>query len=230
MKYYSSIFLPVIVPFFLSNTIRQEGKPKLAKTFQTVSNANDVLKDGNLSVYEVRFTYTGYVSLSGDSPDCPVGSGGKVTLTGLLNGAENVPANDDVYYEGTLKMDMNIGICSSKRQANGEDVLCNITVGGRGEVKTTLEIYSGGRGGYIQIKDTTSRGFIKNVGGTCDPEQTDEERKMVPLKSIASVFNGLELPVLSIVRTLGELEVNKKYEDPMGNGKVVVEVLRVVKP
>lgn len=226
MKYFNSIFLLFIAPLFLSGIINQKSKLKLSKT----TRVNEKFKGSTLSVYEVRLTYTGYVSLSGDARDCPVGSGGKVILTGFLKGPENVSADDDVYYEGTLQMDMNIAICSAKRQANGEDVLCSITVSGKGEVKTTLEIYSGGRGGYFQIKDTTSRGFIKNIGGTCDPEQTNEERKMVPLKSIASVFNGLELPMLSVVRTLRELIVNKKYEDQMGNGKVVIEILRVVNP
>jgi hypothetical protein len=228
---YNSIFLLLIAPLFLAGTIKLKSKLKLAKAFGTVSNVNDNLKGSNLSAYEVSFTYTGYVSLYGDSPECPVGSGGTVTLTGVLKGAENVPSDDDISYTGTLQMEMNIAICSMKRQPNGEDVFCSITVAGSGLVKTELEIQSDARGGYIQIKDTTSRGFTKNVGGTCGREQTDEERKMVPLKSIASVFNGLELQVLSVVRSLRELEVNKKYEQQMGNGnKVVVEVLRAVKP
>jgi len=231
MKYFNSIFLLLIAPFFLSGIMKQKSKLKLAQAFGTVSNVDNNLNGSNLSAYEVKFTYTGYLSLSGDASECPVGSGGTVTLTGVLKGDENVPPDDDISYTGTLQLDMNISICSVKRQANGEDVLCSITVAGSGPVKTELEIQSDARGGYIQIKDTTSQGFTKNVGGTCSPEQTDEERKMVPLKSIASVFNGLELPVLSVVRTLRELEVNKKYEDQMGNGnKVVVEVLKVVKP
>jgi hypothetical protein len=119
----------------------------------------------------------------------------------------------------------NIAICSVKRQANGEDVFCSITVEGKGLVKTKLEISSDTRGGYIQITDTTKSGFSKMVGGSCDPEQTDEERKMVPLKTIASVFNGLELPMLK-QRTLRV----GRYVGRIGNGEVVVEVLQVVKP
>ena len=102
MKYYNSIFLLLIVPLFLAGTIKQKSKPKFAKTIRTVSNVNDNLKGSNLSTQDVRFTFTGYVSLFGDSPECPVGSGGTVTLNGMLKGDENVAADDDVYYEGTL--------------------------------------------------------------------------------------------------------------------------------
>ena len=126
-------------------------------------------------------------------------------------------------------MNINIAICSAKRQGNGEGVLCGITVDGSGPVKTSLDIYADSRGGYIQIIDTTSKGFTKNVGGTCDLEETNEERQMVPLKNISSVFNGLDLRILAVVRTLGDLlHVKKPYEDQMGTGKVVVEVLRKI--
>ncbi len=228
MKYSNSIFLLVIVHLLLSTTGKQQRDFIQAKTTQPASDPNSVLKDRHISIYEVRFTYNGYVSFYGDSPDCPVGTGGYVTLTGRLKGDEQVGDADDVDYEGTLLMDMNIGICSAKRNPNGEDVLCNITVSGKGDVVTSLVIYFDGRGGYMKLTDTTSRGFARNVGGTCDTEQTDEERKMVPLKTIASVFNGCDMPAFSNVKTLGELELNKKYEDQWETGKVVFEVLRKV--
>src|SRR5687767_5916283 len=178
------------------------------------------------AVYEVIISFTGHTSLfGGTAEECGTRPNGIVVLSGLLEGRENGASNDDVIYTGTLQMIVEIDICSAKRQANGEDALCSITVGGSGLVKTTLEIYPDSRGGYIQIKDTTSRGFTKNVGGTCDPEQTDEERKMVPLKTIASIFNGKELPML-LRRTLHK----GIYQETDDQGNItVVEVLRKIR-
>lgn len=180
------------------------------------------------SGYEVRFTYTGYLSFYGAQRDCPVGAGGKVELTGILWGNENVGLHDDVDYLGTLDLDINIAICSAKRQPNGEDAWCSTTVKGKGPVKVSLEIYADQRGGYTKILDTTSKGFPKNVFGTCELEQTNDEREMVPLKSISSVFNGTELPILAVARRLGELQLNHPYEDPGETGKLVIEVLRKI--
>lgn len=223
MKNNKTIIFLLISPFLLSISNKQENKSNHIRTNGIEKIFGNDLKSDILSGYEVKFTYTGYVSFLGDAPDCQVGSGGKVTLTGILRGEENVRRSDDIYYEGTLQMDMNISICSVKRLTNGEDVLCSISVTGSGLVKTKLEIQFDGRGGYFQITDTTSRGFTKNVGGSCDPEQTDEERKMVPLQTIASVFNGLELPMLN-QRTL---QVGR-YVDRVDQGETVVEVLRKV--
>jgi len=43
------------------------------------------------------------------------------------------------------------------------------------------------------------------------------------------VFNGAEMPILAVARTLGELQLNHPYEDPGETGKVVIEVLRKIK-
>src|SRR5688572_13388698 len=127
---------------------------------------------------------------------------GKVVLSGLLEGTEFVGDADDIYYEGILNLEINnMDICSMKRLPNGEDKFCNIYVSGKGKVKTTLEIYSDGgdevRGAYIKIEsDSTVHGsFTKNVGGSCDTEQTVKERDMVPNKTIAAIFNGKDLPM-----------------------------------
>ncbi len=80
------------------------------------------------------------------------------------------------------------------------------------------------RGGYIQMRDTTSRGFTKHVTGSCDQEQLDEERDNVPLNTKACLFSGSELPML----TQRTLRVGRY----VGTGDlvgVVVEVLRKVK-
>jgi Calx-beta domain len=200
----------------------------LTDNIGTATIVNDDFRSGNLSaahlsVYEVRFTYTGYTTFYGTPADCPIRSNGKVVLSGLLEGAENVPADDDINYSGTLQLDIDIDICSMK----GEDdnaKSCGITVTGSGPVKTELEIYYDHRGGYIKVENKSGR-FIKNVSGSCDPLQINEERKMVPNRTIASVFNGLELPKL----TDRTLRVGRYVESNNGI-EIVVEVLRVVVP
>ena len=102
---------------------------------------------------------------------------------------------------------------------------CAITVTGSGLAKTELEIYYDGRGGYIKITDTTSRGFTKHAGGTCEPFEIGEEHKMIPLKTIATIFNGLELPMLT-QRTLREGPSQILQID---GGEVLVEVVRKIR-
>jgi hypothetical protein len=129
-------------------------------------------------------------------------------------------------------MIMGIDICSMTRQGNDEDKLCGIRVNGSGTVYTELEIYHGadaagkfdGRGGYIKIENKDGR-FRRTVEGECDDAQIDEEWTMVPNESIASVFNGKELPML-VSRTLQKGEFVDT--DPNGN-KTVVRVLRKIR-
>lgn len=204
----NKIIALLLIPVFILSSSK--------KNYPRYSNA--------LSAYDVRFTYTGYLSYYGAQRDCPVGAGGKVVLTGILYGNENVGVHDDVDYLGTLDLDINIAICSAKRQQNGEDAWCSTTVIGKGLVKFSLTIYGDQRGGFTQILDTTLKGFPKKVFGTCELEQTNDERNMVPLKSISSVFNGAELPILK-ARALAELQLNHPYEDPGETGKLVIEVL-----
>ncbi|TAL46548.1 MAG: hypothetical protein EPN92_06015 [Chitinophagaceae bacterium] len=216
----------LISPLFLSGIIKQKSKQKFAKAIGTVTNVNDDLKGSNVSAYKVKFTYTGYVSFLGKCPEA--GQNGTVVLTGQLTGTET-SSDDDILYRGILQLEINIDICSTKRQANGEDVRCIITVGGSGLVKTELEIQSDQRGGYIQIKDTTPSGFKKNVTGSCDPQEMIEEHAMVPIKSIASVFNGMELPMLT-QKTLRAQKYPQKYPPVrVDGGEIVVEVLQEVK-
>ncbi|MBI2729988.1 MAG: hypothetical protein HYX40_04420 [Sphingobacteriales bacterium] len=51
------------------------------------------------------------------------------------------------------------------------------------------------RGGYIKIEDNTNE-FVKMVFGSCDEKLKYEEQDMVPNKTIASIVNGAELPML----------------------------------
>jgi hypothetical protein len=228
MKNYHSIYLLPIVSLFLS-----ASNNYFAATHNSIHNyqlASPKKFDDPTTVYRVRLSFTGSTSLAGNSSDCPIGNG-KVVLSGLLEGSEFVGDADDIYYEGILNLEItNMDICSMKRLPNGEDKFCNITVTGSGKVKTTLEIYSDGgnrvRGAYIKIEnDSTLHGrFTRNVGGTCDPEQTNEERKMVPNETIASIFNGRDLPMLR-TRTLRV----GSYTDRGGDGVTVVEVLEKIR-
>ena len=196
----------------------------LADSIGTVTIVNDDFRGGNLSVYEVRFTYTGYTTFFGTPSDCPIRPDGKVVLTGLLAGAENVPSDDDISYRGTLQLDIDIDICSSKETGgNPPSVFCGITVIGSGPVKTDLEIYFDQRGGYIQTENESGR-FMKNVSGSCDQREINDELNMVPNKTIASIFNGLDLPMLKN-RTL----LVGRYVESADQGEIVVEVLRKVR-
>jgi hypothetical protein len=227
MKYYQSIFLLAISALFLC------GYNKQTTTLKKTTENRCSYSDGNLSVsplssYEVRFTYTGYTSFGGSLPDCPIRSNGTVKLAGVLVGNENVATDDDIVYTGSLQLDIDMDICSIKNVGD-QAKFCSITVTGSGTVKTELEIYYDGRGGYIQIRDTTSSGFRKNAVGTCDLAEIAEERTMIPLKTIASIFNGLDLPMLT-QRTLRTLQVGQRYKSQIAEGEVAVEVLRVVTP
>jgi hypothetical protein len=180
---------------------------------------------GNQAVYEVIISFTGYTSFFVTAAECGIRSDGVVVLSGLLSGIENVASDDDITYTGNLEMIIDIDICSIHQLPNGEDRFCGIRVDGSGTVYTELEIHydsdsTGGRGGYIKIENKDGR-FRRVVTGECG-EQVNEEWTMVPNKSIASVFNGKELPMLK-TRTLRK----GIYEetDEQGN-KTVVEVLR----
>jgi len=154
-----------------------------------------------LTSHQVEFTVTGFTSLFGTDPNvCGARTNGHVILSGLLSGDETVSSEDDVDYSGVLQLDIDIDVCSVMRLSNGEDKECSLSVFGYGPIPVELQIREGARGGYIKFNENypgPSLPFISNVTGSCDVEQTDEERKMVPYKTIASVFNGFELPMLT---------------------------------
>jgi hypothetical protein len=193
----------------------------IANSTGTVTIVNDDSRTG-FPTYEVRFTFKGFMSFFGGLQDCPVRPDGKVIMSGLLAGRENVTADEDISYTGTLQMDMDIDICSADIR---DDDTCRITIIGSGIVKTELKVSFDGRGAYIQLGKASNR-FIKNVSGTCDSLQKLEEFTMVPDKTIASAFKGTELAML-VNRTLRI----GRYVQPGPDGtEIVVEVLRVVKP
>ena len=215
MQHFRLITLLPIVTLFLSGSVENNRYRKLFF-------AGSVLTD--TSIYDVRFSFTGYQSFNGDATDCPIRPSGTVVLKGMLKGLEELSGTDDVSYSGILQLDMDIDICSAKGEGDNAKP-CSITVTGSGLVKTELEIYYAGRGGYIQIKDTTSRGFRKNAGGTCEPGEINEERQMIPLKTIATIFNGLELPMLN-QRTL---RAGPPQTLRIGDGQLVVHVIRKIR-
>ena len=182
--------------------------------------------DGNqLSVYEVNFTHTGHALLHGTLEDCPINPSGKVVLKGKLSGIENVSRNDDpILYTGVLTLEINIDICSAMRASNGEDKLCGMTVTGKGLVFTELELDTAGRRAYIKISyDPTRNGrFEKSVIGTCDQPQMVEEENMIPNETIATIFNGRDLPMLLTNRTLKP----GTYTETDGGNKTVVTIRR----
>jgi hypothetical protein len=209
----------------------------MARAFVTIlqhiaRNPSIVGAGGNAAVYEVIISYTGYTSFAGKSEDCGIRNNGVVTLSGLLYGIENVNSYDDIGYTGNLQMIIDIDICSMMRLSNGEDKFCGIRVDGSGTVFTELEIqYStvdSGRGGYIKIENKDGM-FRRTVTGDCDGPQIDEEWTMVPNKSISSIFNGYELPMLT-GRTLRSSTYPKTYSHTDDQGDViVVEVLRKIR-
>jgi len=233
MKYYQSFFLLLMTLLLLSGRVRKNrttdsiGEHEYRNgpgTSHSILPVAGSLFAADTSVYEVRFSFNGYMTFHGDASVCPIRPNGTVVLKGLLKGIENIHGNDDIIYVGTLQLDIDIDICSAKGE--GDDAkLCSITVTGSGKVKTELTIYYDGRGGYIQIKDTTSQGFSKNAGGTCDPAEIAEERQMIPLKTIATVFNGLELPML----TSRTLRVGPSQFVRSPEGELLVEVLRKIR-
>ena len=128
----------------LSNT----SGATLLDSIGTVTIINDDFISGAPPVYEVRFTHTGYTSFAGSPADCPIRSNGKVVLTGLLSGAENVGPDDDIRYTGVLDLSIDMDICSVKPGPAGDDYKnCGMTVIGTGAVKAELEIYYDQRGG-----------------------------------------------------------------------------------
>ena len=172
------------------------------------------------TIYEVRLTHTGYTALHGTAADCPIRLNGKVVLTGLVSGYENVQSDDDINYTGTLQMDMDMDLCS----VTGDPaILCKIRIVGSGPVKAALDVYFDGRGGYIKIE--AAGRYVRSASGTCDEEQTRLEEDMIPNRTIASIFNGRDLPML----TNRTLRVGR-YEERDGDNVTVVEVLRVIRP
>ena len=175
------------------------------------------------SVYEIRLTYTGFISDPGTLDNCTIRPDGKVVLTGFVSGYEQVNADDDIMYRGNLQLDVDIDICAIKRVGGVEDKFCGMTVFGSGQVDVELEVQSDARGSYIKMEKETGN-FLKLVFGSCDAGEMKEQENMVPVNSIATVFNGNDLPELTNrTLTIG------RYVMHSDDGETVVEVLRKIK-
>lgn len=204
-----------IVPIFLSTSF-------LKKT----NSIEKKRRGNNFTKYEVKLTFTGYTSLYSSDPltDCNIRKNGKVILTGWLSGEEKVDPDDDIEYTGVLQDSIDMDICSVKRLPNGEDQFCYMTVKGFGPVYTELKIYSDGqdnpRGAYIKINyDPTLGNFRRKVVGNCNPNEMVEEENMVPNQTIASIFNGAELPI-----NTRRLRRGATYVETGPSGKTEIEV------
>jgi hypothetical protein len=101
-----------------------------------------------------------------------------------------------------------------------------MTVTGKGWVYTELELDTAGRSAYIKISyDSTRNGrFQKSVIGTCDQPQMAEEKHMVPNETIATIFNGRDLPMLVTQRTLRV----GSYVETDGGNKTEVNIIRKI--
>lgn len=201
--------------------------------FFSISFLNSDVNNKALAEYEVKFTYTGFTTHFGGFEHCHVNDRGQVILSGVLMGNENTGADVPVLYIGSLLLSINgMDICSAKREANGEDKFCLMTVKGSGYVNVELELDPSAGYGYIKFNyDSTDKKLLKfgkyqgSVQGTCDGLQMIEEQKMIPNETIASIFNGKELPMLN-ERTLKK----KPYSsDKEPDGETVVEVLRKIR-
>lgn len=196
----------------------------LSNTAGSVTIVNDdcISPSAGMAIYEIKLTYKGYTTFYVGPPECPISSNGEVSLTGLVSGNEKVNQDDDIMYRGKLQLDINMDICSVKRLANGEDKFCGMTVIGSGMVEVELKVQFDARGGYIQMENKTGN-FLKTVFGSCDAAEMSEEQTMVPNKTIASIFNGYELPELTN-RTL----IVGRYVMTGDAGETVIEILRKV--
>ena len=174
----------------------------------------------SLSVYEVQMTFTGFLGGFAGASGCPVRTNGKVVITGIVSGDENVKDDDNVNYTGIVQMDADVDLCEAMRLPNGEDKLCSIVVKGSGPMKTELDLEADGRGGYIKLANQPGATIVPNIGGTCDATLIAGERALFPEKSEAVAFNGTELPLPA------KLHAGLVVRD----NRVVFEVLRVIRP
>lgn len=202
----------------------------LALSFFSTSFRGPIENDFVLAEYEVKITHTGYIAFSGTLQDCQIRSNGTVVLSGIISGDESVDAADDIIYKGKLEINIDMDICSTKLDANGEGKLCSMTVKGIGPVMAELTIYSDGegnaRGGYINFTyDSNTLGvFYRSVVGNCDHMEMVEEEDMVPNDTMAAIFNGRDLPMLTDRR----LDVTE-YVERDGLHETVIKVIRKIK-
>lgn len=190
----------------------------LADGTGTVTIINDDFVEPGPPRYEVRLTYTGQSGSMAGAEGCPTRQNGKVVMTGLLAGREDVAADDDVIYRGVLHLDADIDMCEVAGP-DGAARLCAMRVIGAGPMNAELTLRFDNRGGLVKVSKATGA-FLADVSGSCDVELMREERALLPDRSMATGFNGLDLPL-----PLRTLRVGR-YEE----GGVLVEVLRVVHP
>ncbi|RPI47391.1 MAG: hypothetical protein EHM55_26630 [Acidobacteria bacterium] len=190
----------------------------VARGTGTTTIVNDDRVAGTrLPMYEVRLTYVGY---TGDvtTDGCPVRRNGTVVMTGIVSGNEKVARDDDIEYEGTLQLDIDVDACDGYRKPNGEDDLCRVTIIAVGSIRTTFAVYADDRGGYVQTVDGSGAFPLRLFFGSCPSSTIADERSVFPDNSGANYFNGYDVKIPS-----GPLRVGRYVE-----GDVVFEVLRAI--
>ena len=177
------------------NAVIQKKTEIIITIIKNISRNPKFIK-GVTSAYQVSFDYHGYTTLGPTLADCHVRRDGRVYLSGVLEGLENVSDTDDVFYTGNLWLNINMDICSIERDDNKDppDRFCYMSVAGIGYVSTELQVDVVDGYAYIKFDCDTTK-FYRNVVGDCY-SQLGGEYQNVPDNSIASIFNGLKLEML----------------------------------
>lgn len=220
--------LPTIIRLIIKN-VKGGIINKATEIITIIQNIlrNPQFNKGPGSAYSVIFEYDGYTTLGPTLADCHIRRNGKVSLWGILEGFENIAADDDVTYTGHLWMEIKMDICSVEHSETTDppDRYCYMSVAGFGYVDASLKLDSLDGYAYINFDCDTSK-FHRNVVGDCF-SQLLGERQNVPLNSIASIFNGLKLKILTQRRTLRE---GGDYYQTDNEGNVIsVQVLRKIR-
>lgn len=105
----------------------------LADPTGAVTIVNDDAVGRGQPAYEVRFTFVGATGSMAGADGCPVRNNGRVVLTGLLSGNENVSRDDDIEYRGMLQLEADVDLCEIRPGLREDMVtLCALTVVGGG--------------------------------------------------------------------------------------------------
>ena len=211
----------------------------IKKRSAIINIIKNILKDprflvpGKSAAYVVELKFKGYTLFHGDITTCPISKMGKVVLSGVLEGYENVGPYDPIMYRGLLELTIYMDICSAENNALSETALCGMRVRFSGNVMTELEIdATNEQCAYIQIHHdpATDKGFYRTVTGGC-VQQLADETQIVPNGSIASIFNGRQLKLINVttgscIRTLRR---DTYYEVDEDGNVMQVRVLRKIR-
>lgn len=129
-----------------------------------------------------RVSYDVEYSVAGSLLDPNCTSTGTDVLTGTLVGLEPVPPHEPKVYVGTLRRVTSIGLCGSRTNPNGNEVVCSMNITGSGSADVMLTIEADGQGAWLKYLDERGRWepllpprrpgpSQSSVTGTCDPAE-----------------------------------------------------------